>query len=144
MVDSWVGYTGGNEPNPTYESVCARDNTHSEALKLAFDPTSISYEQLMQRFVDDPRVRAPFTTDANQRPQYRTAVWAQDEAQAETARRLLVQGGKETIPVLASSVWHDAEDYHQRFLGEFKDLPSEDDEDNPWGTTAGPGTSMGL
>ena len=86
----------------------------------------------MQRFVDDPRVRAPFTSDPSlAKPQYRTAVWAQDEAQAETARRLLVEGGKETIPVLPKSEWHDAEDYHQKFLGEFKDLPGEDDEGNP-------------
>ncbi len=139
-----MGYTGGTEPSPTYDSVCARNNTHSEALKLAFDPEKTSYEALMQTFVDDPHVRAPFTTLEPSRPQYRTAVWAQSEAQAETARRVLAEGGKETIPVLPSSEWHDAEDYHQHFLGEFKDLPDEDDEDNPWGTTNGPGTSMGL
>ena len=144
-----MGYTGGDEPSPTYESVCARNNTHTEALKLAFDPTRISYEQLMQRFVDDPRVRAPFTSDPSlAKPQYRTAVWAQDEAQAETARRLLVEGGKETIPVLPKSEWHDAEDYHdrrRRTYPTFKDLPDDDDDDDdPWGTAAGPGTSIGL
>ena len=58
MVGSWVGYTGGTEPAPTYESVCARNNTHSEAVKLAFDPAQLSYEELMQRLVDDPRVHA--------------------------------------------------------------------------------------
>ena len=108
MVGSWVGYTGGTDPAPTYASVCARNNTHTEAVKLAFDPAQISYEALIQR------------------------------------RRVLGDGGKETIPVLPSSEWFDAEEYHQNFLSEFKDLPDEDDEDNPWGTTNGPGTSMGL
>ena len=87
-----MGYTGGTEPSPTYDSVCARNNTHSEALKLAFDPEKTSYEALMQTFVDDPHVRAPFTTLEPSRPQYRTAVWAQSEAQAETARRVLAEG----------------------------------------------------
>ena len=144
MVGSWVGYTGGTDPAPTYASVCARNNTHTEAVKLAFDPAQISYEELMQRLVDDPRVHAPWSDAPPSPPQYRTAVWAQSEAQLEVARRVLADGGKGTIPVLPSSEWFDAEEYHQNFLSEFKDLPDEDDEDNPWGTTNGPGTSMGL
>jgi peptide methionine sulfoxide reductase MsrA len=111
---------------------------------LAFDPAQISYEALIQRLVDDPRVHAPWSDAAPLPLQYRTAVWAQSEAQLEVARRVLGDGGKETIPVLPSSEWFDAEEYHQNFLSEFKDLPDEDDEDNPWGTTNGPGTSMGL
>ena len=144
MLSSWVGYTGGTDPAPTYASVCARNNTHSEAIKLAFDPAVITYEQLMQRLVDDPRVRAPFSHVPPSSPQYRTAVWAQSEAQSVVARRVLVDGGKETIPVLPSCAWFDAEEYHQNFLSEFKDLPDEDDENNPSGTASGPGTSTGL
>ncbi len=98
----------------------------------------------MQRLVDDPRVHAPWSDAPPSPPQYRTAVWAQSEAQLEVARRVLADGGKGTIPVLPSSEWFDAEEYHQNFLSEFKDLPDEDDADTPWGTTNGPGTSMGL
>ena len=104
-----MGYTGGTEPSPTYDSVCARNNTHSEALKLAFDPEKTSYEALMQTFVDDPHVRAPFTTLEPSRPQYRTAVWAQSEEQAATARRVLAEGGNAmgVLRAFVANVWKD-------------------------------------
>ena len=70
MVGSWVGYTGGTDPAPTYASVCARNNTHTEAVKLAFDPAQISYEALIQRLVDDPRVHAPWSDAAPSPLQY--------------------------------------------------------------------------
>jgi peptide methionine sulfoxide reductase MsrA len=146
-VRSSVGYTGGLEPNPTYKGVCGKANTHTEALRLEIDTSTLTYEELVQHLVDDPRVRAPFADAPPPRPQYKTAVWAQDEAQRKTARRVLAAGGKETIPVLARSEWYEAEDWHQHFLGEFKDFPDEEDEDdesNPWSSAHGPGTWMGL
>jgi peptide-methionine (S)-S-oxide reductase len=46
-----VGYTGADAPNPTYNSVCRGDG-HTEALRVEFDPTVISYEQLLDQFFD--------------------------------------------------------------------------------------------
>ena len=150
MKRSWVGYTGGSEPHPTYKSVCGKGNTHTEALRLEIDTETLSYAQLMQHLVDDPRVRAPFDGAPPPRPQYQTAIWAQDAAQAEVARRVLAEGGKETIPVLAKSEWHEAEGWHQHFLGEFKDFPEEEegegeeDRSRPSSTAHGGSTRMGL
>ena len=143
VVDSRVGYTGGTTPDPTYESVCAKSNTHTEALRLEIDPAVLSYEELMRHFADDPHVRNPSVPG---RPQYMTAVWAQDSGQAEVAERMLADAGKERVPVFCDgSAWHDAEEYHQHFLGEFKDFPEDDDDEaNPWSTVDGPGTWMGL
>ena len=126
MVDSRVGYTGGTAASPTYKSVCSGDG-HTEALRLEFDPTTLSYEQLMERFFSDPHV--PSHPRPGEKAQYRTAVWAQDEEQAEIALRVGTAAGK-AVPVLPRTEWHDAEDYHQHFMGEFKDLPDElwDDE----------------
>ena len=50
-----MGYTGGDAAEPTYESVCRGDG-HTEALLLRLDPAVLSYEQLIRRWLDDPRV----------------------------------------------------------------------------------------
>ena len=119
VVDSRVGYTGGSTASPTYKSVCSGDG-HTEALRLEYDPAVLSFEELCTRWFDDPRVRPRY----NERPQYKTALWAQDDAQAAIATRLAEASGKD-VPVLSKAAWHDAEPYHQHFLGDFKDLPEE-------------------
>ena len=102
MVSTRVGYTGGDSPDPTYGSVCAGDG-HTEALKVEFDPSVVSYEALLAKFlsVHDPCVS--MTT------QYQSAVWPQNRrrrrgaAGAGRARgrrgRLTHQGGApEAVP----------------------------------------------
>ena len=82
---------------------------HTEAIKIEFDPVELPFEDLMRRFFAEatPNVR---------RMQYRSAVWAQDAAQTETASRVARELGKaEGVPVLAAADWHDAESYHQKY-----------------------------
>ena len=126
VVDSWVGYTGGATPDPTYETVCANDG-HTEALRLAFDPKQTSYEEVLTQFFEDPRVRDVYP-GAEGKAQYRTAVWAQDEKQAEIATRVSHAVGKQ-VPVLPLDTRHDAEEWHQHFILGFKDFPDDDDEE---------------
>lgn len=45
-----AGYTGGYTPNPTYREVCSGDTGHAEAVRIVYDPSVISYEQLLQVF----------------------------------------------------------------------------------------------
>ena len=112
-------------PSPTYKSVCAGDG-HTEALKLVFDPAKISFEALITRFFEDPRVRSVHSS--HEKAQYKTAVWAQDEAQAAAARRVAWAVGKD-VPVLPRGDWHDAEEWHQHFLLGFKDIPDDEDDE---------------
>ena len=120
-MDSEVGYTGGATGAPTYESVCSGDG-HTEALRLEFDPSVTSYEDIIREFYEDPHVGNQFCSDdsgggrsAMETAQYRTAIWAQDEAQRQTALRVAADVGKE-VPVLTKSVWHRAEGYHQHWM----------------------------
>ena len=106
-----VGYTGGSSSSPTYRSVCDQpmNEGHTEAIRIEFDTTILSFEDLMRRFFAEatPNIR---------RVQYRSAVWAQDAAQAETAVRVARELGKEEgVPVLAAAPWHDAEEMHQKY-----------------------------
>ena len=115
-----MGYVGGSTTNPTYQSVCAGDG-HTEALRLEFDPSVTSYEEIITHFYEDPRVPNQFCSDnsgggrsAMEPAQYRTAIWAQDESQRKTALQVSFETGKE-IPVLPKSRFYVAEGYHQHY-----------------------------
>jgi len=126
-VGASVGYTGGESsvggdrsdspsphtPTPTYESVCDGDG-HAEAVRVEFDPSAVGYEELVRRFVEDPRV--PTYIHGREDPQYRVAIWTSSEDQREIAMRVRAELGKD-IPVLDVAPWYDAECSHQNFFG---------------------------
>lgn len=103
-----MGYTGGTAKSPTYRSVCSGDG-HTEAVRLEFDPDVITYEQLMQRVLKDASGRGGPV-------QYQSAVWYQNEEQAQVARDVAASLYKKTVPILPATKWHDAEDYHQKYF----------------------------
>lgn len=125
VVNTWVGYTGGSSPDPTYESVCAGDG-HTEALRVQLDPAALSYEDFLEVFVDDPRVASHPSPRDRGKPQYKTAIWAQDATQREVAARVVAASGK-AVPVedASATAWWDAEDWHQHFYRDFKDFPDD-------------------
>ena len=120
VLSSRVGYTGGEAPNATYESVCSGDG-HTEALCLTLDPNILPYETFLRRWLEDPRV--PTFPNPRDKVQYRTAIFAQDARQAELARRLVAESGK-AVPVEEAGEWYDAEEWHQHFYRDFKDFPT--------------------
>lgn len=103
-----MGYTGGSSKNPTYRTVCSGDG-HTEAVRVVFDPKHISYEDLMRHVMEDASTHRT-------KPQYKSAVWVQNEQQAAIAKRVATQEGKAGLPVLQASVWWDAEEYHQKYV----------------------------
>lgn len=110
IVSTSVGYTGGSTSSPSYREVCDAPNSegHTEAIRVVFDPSVITFEDLMRRFFEEamPNVR---------RLQYRSAVWAQNAVQMETATRIASELHADGVPVLEACAWHEAEPRHQKY-----------------------------
>jgi peptide-methionine (S)-S-oxide reductase len=120
-----VGYQGGTTPNPTYEEVCSGRTGHTEAVLVAFDPTKISYEELLKAFWEahDPTQGMRQGNDVG--TQYRSAVYTVGDEQAKTAelsRRRFddalakAHKGQITSEIAPAGAFYYAEDYHQQYL----------------------------
>ena len=120
-----VGYQGGITPNPTYDEVCSGRTGHTEAVLVAFDPTKISYEELLKAFWEahDPTQGMRQGNDVG--TQYRSAVLWRDDAQraaAEASRAAYLQTlsaagyGEITTELAPAGDFYYAEDYHQQYL----------------------------
>lgn len=122
VVETTVGYTGGQTPKPTYEQVCSDATGHAESIEIVFDPARISYERLVREFFDlhDPTQVNRQGPDVG--TQYRSAIFYHDEEQKETARRIMAElsaSGRYKRPIatqlIAASTFYPAEEYHQRY-----------------------------
>ena len=120
-----VGYTGGTTPNPTYEEVCSGMTGHTEAVRVVFDPTVLSYETLVKRFfeIHDPTQGMRQGNDVG--TQYRSAIYTTSDAQARTARELTQAYGAElarrgldeiTTEIAPAGPYYYAEGPHQQYL----------------------------
>jgi len=112
-VGTEVGYTGGGNKAPTYGSVCAGDG-HTEALKVEYDPTAVSYDKLLEVFwsLHNPSQRT--TT------QYKSAIWPQTREQAEIAAAVIASKEEKSVLPIMTDVeepkeFYKAEWYHQNY-----------------------------
>ncbi|MGO2952603.1 MAG: peptide-methionine (S)-S-oxide reductase MsrA [Lactobacillus sp.] len=116
------GYTGGHVPNPTYEEVCTEQTGHTEAVKITFDPSKISYAELVEiywRQTDPTDAMGQFQ---DRGPSYRPVIFVKDETQRQialTSRTALANSGRFDEPIVTqiepAKPFYLAEDYHQGF-----------------------------
>jgi len=122
VVSAISGYTGGQVENPTYEQVSAGGTGHTESIEVTYDPSKVTYKQLLEVFwrnVDPTTPNAQFCDHGNQ---YRTAIFYHDENQKQLIdeSRQRVENSK-TFPesivteIAPASVFYSAEEYHQDF-----------------------------
>jgi peptide methionine sulfoxide reductase msrA/msrB len=123
VLETQVGYTGGDVPNATYDVVKKGKSGHAESVKVIFDPSKLSYEALLDWFfrMHDPTTKNRQGNDVG--TQYRSAIFYTDETQRQTAEAVKARtdkSGKWKAPIVTEIVpagkWYDAEAYHQDYL----------------------------
>jgi len=121
------GYSGGTVPNPSYQQVCTGSTGHAEVVQVTFDPSIISYEELLRIFftVHDPTTLNRQGADVG--TQYRSIILYQSPEQRSTAERVIGEINKSGIwdhPIVtqleAFQAFYPAEEYHRDY---FKNNP---------------------
>jgi peptide-methionine (S)-S-oxide reductase len=118
-----VGYIGGTTVNPTYKDVCTDRTGHAEAVEVTFDPTQISYDQLLNVFWENHDPTQVNRQGPDFGTQYRTAIFfhsPEQERQALASKEALEKSHRFTKPIATQIVpaptFYEAEDYHQQYL----------------------------
>ncbi|MGA5062863.1 peptide-methionine (S)-S-oxide reductase MsrA [Streptomyces exfoliatus] len=123
-----VGYQGGYTENPAYEEVCSGLTGHTEAVRVVFDPSKVSYESLLKLFWESHDPTQGFRQGNDVGTQYRSAIHTHSPAQAAAAessreayQKVLTGSGYGTIsteilPADESRPFYAAEAYHQQYL----------------------------
>lgn len=121
VIETAVGYTGGQTVDPTYEQVCHGRTGHAEAVGVRFDPATVSYGQLLETFwhIHNPTTRNRQGWDVGS--QYRSAIFFHDPEQQRLALATrAVQQDSLVKPIVTEIVpaaaFFRAEEYHQRYF----------------------------
>jgi peptide-methionine (S)-S-oxide reductase len=123
VVSAESGYAGGTQPNPTYAQVCTGRTGHAEVVQVTFDPSQISYDDLLGVFftIHDPTTLNRQGADVG--TQYRSVILYHNPEQKETAERVIRSLQDQGIwdrPIVTQIVPFDmfyrAEDYHQNYF----------------------------
>ncbi|HEV2560122.1 MAG TPA: peptide-methionine (S)-S-oxide reductase MsrA [Microvirga sp.] len=120
VISAVSGYTGGRDPDPTYEEVSAGDTGHYEAVQVTYDPARVSYEALLQAFwrtVDPHDATGQFCDKGEM---YLGAVFVATDAQrqaAEASKAKVASQLKEPVvtAILPAATFFPAEEYHQDY-----------------------------
>ena len=125
-----VGYVAGHTPNPTYREVCSGMTGHAEVVLVVFDPTEVTYDDLLKVFWENHDPTQGMRQGNDVGTQYRSGIYYFDDAQrraAESSRDLYQQKltaaryGAITTEIIAAPEFFYAEDYHQQYLAKNPD-----------------------
>ena len=124
VLETRVGYTGGETPNASYERVETGRTGHAESIEVIFDPDKISFADLLEKYffkMHDPTTRNRQGNDVG--TQYRSAIFYQSEAQRQTAEAVKAKVEKSgfwknpiVTEIVPATAFYPAEEYHQDYL----------------------------
>ena len=116
------GYIGGEVENPTYKAVCSGTTGHAEATEILFDPSEITFEELLEVHF---KTHDPTTLNrqgADQGTQYRSGVFYHDEQQATATKEIIAKLEEQKVypdpivtEVTEATTFYPAEEYHQDY-----------------------------
>jgi len=123
VTDVVSGYAGGTKVNPTYRQVCTGETGHAEVVQIKFEPSIISYRELLEVFfsIHDPTTLNRQGADVG--TQYRSAIFYHSPEQKKTAEETIAALTEEKVwaepivtEVVPLDVFYPAEDYHQEYF----------------------------
>jgi peptide-methionine (S)-S-oxide reductase len=126
VLDTEVGYTGGDVKNPGYKDVKTGETGHAESIKVTYDPAKTTYRKLLEFFfqIHDPTTKNRQGNDVGS--QYRSAIFYLDQAQKREAETIIAEieasgrwPGKVATDVVPAGPWWAAESYHQDYLDRY-------------------------
>lgn len=122
VISTTSGYTSGTQPNPTYAQVSTGKTGHTEALKIVYDPSKVTYEKLLEVFW---RNHDPLTANGqfcDKGSQYRAGIYYgtdKEKRLAEASKAAIEKSGrfkqKIVTEIVAATTFYPAEDYHQDY-----------------------------
>jgi peptide-methionine (S)-S-oxide reductase len=123
VISTSVGYTGGHFDNPNYRQVCTGMTNHAEAVEVVYDPSRVSYDQLLEVFWSNHNPTTLNRQGPDVGTQYRSAIFFHSPEQrekAEASRAQLEASGRYRNPIVTeikeAVTYYPAEDYHQQYL----------------------------
>ena len=123
VLSTSVGYAGGTLENPTYQDVCTDKTGHAELVQVEFDPSEVSYDQLLDVFWSNHNPTTLNRQGPDVGTQYRSVIFyhsPEQQAAAKASKEKLEKSGRFNRSIVtqiepASTFWH-AEEYHQHYL----------------------------
>lgn len=125
VISATSGYTGGQTDNPTYKEVCSGETGHAECLQIIYDPSLISFDELLEVFWETHDPTTLNRQGADVGTQYRSGIFYHNQEQKEKAEKYkaeLDKSGAWDNPVVTeivpAAVFYKAEDYHQNYFND--------------------------
>lgn len=120
VTSTRVGYSGGSVKNPSYEQVCADATGHAEAVEVTYDPTVISYDELLNIFWKNHNPTTPNRQGVDVGSQYRSVIFYHNAGQKKAAEQSADAYQKELTQKIVTQIvpakgFFEAEDYHQQY-----------------------------
>ncbi|RJP43634.1 peptide-methionine (S)-S-oxide reductase [Candidatus Parcubacteria bacterium] len=124
VLGTEVGYSGGKTESPTYEQVCGNQTGHAEAVRVTYDPSLISYEELLRLFWENHDPTTPNRQGPDVGSQYRSVIFYHSPEQErfakeskEKLRNSSRYKNKEIVTeIIPAQPFYRAEEYHQQYL----------------------------
>jgi len=123
VISATSGYIGGQTENPTYKEICTGETGHAEALQIVYDPTKITFDELLEVFWETHDPTTLNRQGADVGTQYRSGVFYHSQEQKDKAEKYKTELNKSgafdkpiVTEITAASKFYPAEDYHQQYF----------------------------